>query len=117
MARTTTLHLKVDADATAAVELALRVKTAILGALAAASLADRALFDEEALAGAAASEVMAEILRVRQATPAEAAIACARALHVEDYNACAWCSTNDRHVSWPCPTISALDGDGQEPTP
>lgn len=36
-----------------------------------------------------------------------------RGLHRPEYDACAWCSTNDRHVAWPCPTINALDGEGQ----
>jgi hypothetical protein len=30
-------------------------------------------------------------------------------LHRQEWNACDWCSTNDRHVPWPCPTIRALD--------
>ena len=41
---------------------------------------------------------------------ASARIKQARALHVQEYEACAWCSTNDRHVAWPCPTAQALDG-------
>lgn len=36
-----------------------------------------------------------------------------RALHVQEYNTCDWCSTNDRYVDWPCPTIRALDGEEQ----
>lgn len=112
MARTTTLHLKVDADSTAAVELAPRVKAAALGALTNADFADRALFDEEVLASAVASAVMAEILRVRQATPAEAALARVRTLHRNEYESCAEC-THESSVSFPCPTIRALDGEGQ----
>jgi hypothetical protein len=46
---------------------------------------------------------------------ASARIKRVRALHVRQYDECAWCSTNDRHASWPCPTIAALDG--EEPTP
>jgi hypothetical protein len=34
-----------------------------------------------------------------------------RALHRQEYNACDWCSTNDRHASWPCPTVRELNGD------
>lgn len=112
MARPTTLHLKVDADSTAAVELAPRVKAAAHDALTAADLASRALFDEDALAGLVASAVMAEILRVRQATPAEAAIARVRALHRNEYESCAEC-THEFSVSYPCPTIRALDGEEQ----
>lgn len=110
MARTTTLYLKVDADSTSAVELAPRVKAAILDGLGAALTKDGALADWDALAGAAASTVMAEILRVRQATPAEAAIARVRALHCEEYGSCAEC-THESSVSWPCPTIRALNGE------
>lgn len=39
----------------------------------------------------------------------------ARALHSREYDTCAWCSTNDRHVSWPCPTIQALTADTNPP--
>lgn len=46
---------------------------------------------------------------------ASARIKQARALHRPEYEECTWCSTNDRHVSWPCPTINALDG--REPPP
>lgn len=42
---------------------------------------------------------------------ASARIKQVRALHVREYEACAWCSTNDRHTPWPCPTIRALDGE------
>jgi hypothetical protein len=44
---------------------------------------------------------------------ASARIKRVRALHQQEYNACEWCSTNDRHASWPCPTILALDGEEQ----
>jgi hypothetical protein len=44
---------------------------------------------------------------------ASARIKRARALHRREYDACDWCSTNDRHVAWPCPTVATLDG--QEP--
>ncbi len=44
---------------------------------------------------------------------ASARIKQARNLHKQEHNACEWCSTNDRHVPWPCPTIRALDGGGQ----
>jgi hypothetical protein len=115
MARTTTLRLKVDTDTTPVTELAPRVKTAALDALKAADVASLML-DAEAVAGQVAAEVMAVILRVRQATPAESAQARAiervRALHLQVYNACDWCSTNDRHVVFPCPTVRALDGEG-----
>lgn len=46
---------------------------------------------------------------------ASARIKRVRELHVQGYDECGWCSTNDRHTSWPCPTIRALDG--EEPTP
>jgi hypothetical protein len=46
---------------------------------------------------------------------ASARIKRVRALHVRQYDECAWCSTNDRHTSWPCPTIAALNG--EEATP
>lgn len=115
MAATTTLHLKVDTDATAAVELAPRVKAAVHDALTTASL-DRVLFDEDALSGAVASAVLAEILRVRQATPAESAQARAiervRQLHREEYGSCAEC-THEYGVSFPCATIRTLDGEDQ----
>ena len=112
MPRPATLHLKVDTDATAAVELAPRVKAAARDALATASFADRGLFDIDALAGLVASGVMAEILRVRQATPAEAAIARVRALHVDEYGLCGEC-IGSHGVLWPCPTIRELDGEEQ----
>lgn len=76
----TTLHLKVDADAAVAADLAPRVKAAILDGLGAALANGGNLVDWDALAEAAAAQVMAEILRVRQATPAEAAIARVRRL-------------------------------------
>jgi hypothetical protein len=101
----TTLHLKVDADSTAAVELAPRVRTAIRDVLAAASLAG---VDE--LAADAAAAVMAQILRVRQATPAEAAVARVRKLHREEFGSCAEC-THEFGVPSPCATIRALDGE------
>lgn len=101
----TTLHLKVDADSTPAVELAPRVKAAIRDVLAAAGLAG---VDE--LAGTAAAAVMSEILRVRQATPAEAAVARVRALHREEYGSCAEC-TRESGVPSPCNTIRVLDGE------
>lgn len=43
---------------------------------------------------------------------ASARIKRVRALHRQEYEACAWCSTNDRHVAWPCPTMQALSGPG-----
>ncbi len=46
---------------------------------------------------------------------ASARIKRVRALHQQEYNACGWCSTNDRYTPWPCPTIRALNG--EEPTP
>jgi hypothetical protein len=112
MARAETLHLKVDTDASAAVELAPRVKAAARDALATASFADRGLIDIDALAGLVASGVMAEILRVRQATPAEVAIARVRALHVDEYGLCGEC-TGSHGVPYPCPTVRALDGQEQ----
>lgn len=116
MTRTSTLHLKVDTDATAAVELAPRVKAAVHDALATARLVDRVPFDEDALSNLVASAVMAEILRVRQATPAESAQARAiqriRALHRNEYGSC-WECTHESSVLYPCPTIRALDGDDQ----
>ena len=112
MAEIVPLHLTVAVDAAAATELAPRVGVAIRDALRAASLTDRALFDEDALASTAAPAVMAEILRIRQATPAETAIARVRALHREEYGSCAAC-TSVFSVSWPCATIRALDGEEQ----
>jgi len=47
---------------------------------------------------------------------ASARIKQARKLHQQEYNACEWCSTNDRHVPWPCPTVRALDGQEQPGT-
>lgn len=44
---------------------------------------------------------------------ASARIKRVRALHQQEYDACVWCSTNDRHVPWPCPTVAALDGEDQ----
>lgn len=44
---------------------------------------------------------------------ASARVKAVRALHRQEYNACDWCSTNDRYVDWPCPTIAALDGKEQ----
>lgn len=45
---------------------------------------------------------------------ASARIKQARALHRQEYDACSWCSTNDRHTPWPCPTIAALDGEAPQ---
>lgn len=45
---------------------------------------------------------------------ASARIKAVRALHQQEYNACDWCSTNDRHTPWPCPTIQALDGEAPQ---
>jgi hypothetical protein len=42
---------------------------------------------------------------------ASARIKQVRSLHRREYETCDWCSTNDRHVPWPCPTIRALDGE------
>lgn len=106
MARTpTVLHLKVDADATTATELAPVVQDAIRSTLTNAGLAS---VDE--LAGAATTGVMTEILRVRSCTPAEAAVARVRALHREEYGGCAEC-THESSVFWPCATIRALNGE------
>jgi hypothetical protein len=102
----TTLRLKVDADCTAAGELTPRIRTAIHEVL---DNAERMGVDD--VAGAAAYAVMIEILQVRKATPAEAAIARVRALHRSEYEACSECSTNDRYQEWPCPTIRALNGE------
>ena len=107
MAHTAPLHLKVDADSTAAMELTPRIRTAIQEALEAA---ERMGVDD--VAGAAAYAVMIEILQVRKATPAEAAIARVRALHREEYGGCAEC-THESSVLWPCATIRALDGQEQ----
>jgi len=112
MAHTATLHLKVDADSTAAVELAPRLKAVVLDALTAMTSVDPALLDKDALAGATVSAILAEILRVRQATPAEAAIARVRALHREEYGCCAEC-THESGVPSPCATIRALNGEEQ----
>lgn len=43
---------------------------------------------------------------------ASARIKRVRALHQRQYDECTWCSTNDRHVAWPCPTVQALNGPG-----
>jgi hypothetical protein len=105
----TTLHLKVDVDNTHAAELAPRLKTAIHDALTAA---DRMGVDDAA--GAAAYAVVVEIFRVRQATPAEVAIARVRSLHHDweaDPGHCAHCTGPDGNlVRSPCPTIRALNG-------
>lgn len=105
MANTSTLRLKVDVDTTAAVELAPRLKTVIDEALSAARSAG-----VDDLAGAAAYAVMVEILRVRQATPAEVAIDRVRELHRNEYESCVEC-THEYRVPWPCPTIQALEGE------
>lgn len=107
MAHTTTLRLKTDVDNTVAAELTPRLKTAICEALTAARTTG---VDDEA--GAAAYAVMVEILRVRQATPAETAIDRVRALHREEHGSCAEC-THEFSVPFPCPTIRALDGEEQ----
>jgi len=109
----TTLHLKVDVDNTHAAELAPRLKTAIHDALTAA---DRMGVDDAA--GAAAYAVVVEIFRVRQATPAEVAIARVRALHRRNENTgeCEYCSFRDYPtyaVPFPCDTVRALDGQEQ----
>ncbi|MGY5048269.1 hypothetical protein ACWDE0_21955 [Streptomyces sp. 900105755] len=101
----TALHLKVDVDSTRATELAPRLKSVIGEALTGA---DRMGVDDRA--GAAAYAVITEILHLRHATPAEAAIARVRALHREEYGCCAEC-THESGVLWPCPTIRALDGE------
>lgn len=62
----------------------------------------------EALLAAFDETQLAEML-----ASASARIKSVRALHQQDYNECVWCSTNDRHVAWPCPTIRALDGEEQ----
>lgn len=107
MANIVPLRLKVDIDNTTALELAARLKPAIREGLTAAQGADA-----EAMAGAAAAAVMVEILRVRQATPAEAALARVRALHREEYGCCAEC-THESGVPYPCATILTLDGRDQ----
>jgi hypothetical protein len=104
MAHTTTLRLKTDVDNTVAAELTPRLRTTIQEALTAA----RATGAEDE-AGAAAYAVMVEILRVRQATPAETAIDRVRQLHRNEYESCAEC-TRVYSEPWPCPTIRALDG-------
>lgn len=107
MARTTTLHLKVDVDNTHAAELTPRLKTAIHDALT-----DAGRMGVDDVAGAAAYAVVVEIFRVRQATPAEAALARVRALHRNEYESCAEC-THESSVLYPCATIRALDGEEQ----
>lgn len=101
----TALHLKVDVDNTAAAELVPRLRTAIQDALETAS---RTGIDD--VAGAAAYAVVIEILQVRKASPAEAAIARVRALHREEWGSCAEC-TDESSVPYPCATILALDGE------
>jgi hypothetical protein len=105
MAHTATLRLKVDADTTAAGELVPRLRTAIDDAL---TTARKMGVDD--LAGAAAYAVMVEILQVRQATPAEVAVDRVRELHRNEYESCVEC-THEFGVSWPCPTVRALDGE------
>ena len=120
MASATPLHLKVITDTTHAVELAPRVKAAVLDALKPIDMAVRVL-DMETVAGQVVAEVMAEILRVRQATPAESAQARAiervRALHHDweaDPGHCAHCTEGYGNlVPWPCPTVRTLDGEEQ----
>ncbi|NUS22704.1 MAG: hypothetical protein HOV92_00550 [Streptomyces sp.] len=107
MADTVTLRLKTDVDNTVAAELTPRLRSTIHEALASA----RATGAEDE-AGAAAYAVMVEILRVRQATPAETAIDRVRALHRNECESCAEC-THEFAVPWPCPTIRALDGQEQ----
>lgn len=53
----------------------------------------------------------------RRAQLAEAAIARVRALHYQDVDHCAICTTDFGRLSapWPCPTIRTLDS--KEPTP
>jgi hypothetical protein len=117
MARIDHLRLKVVTDTADAAELAPRVKAAALSALKAADVA-LLMLDAEAVAESVAVEVMAEILRVRQATPAESAQARAvervRALHRDKFGdgSCAEC-THEFGVPYPCPTIRALDGQEQ----
>lgn len=53
-----------------------------------------------------------EIQLAEMHAAASARIKQVRALHQRRYDECAWCSTNDRHAAWPCPTIRALDGEG-----
>jgi len=112
MARVENLRLKVTTDSSDAIELVPRVESAVTSTLTAAGLAVT-----DAVAASVTAEVMAEIIRIRQATPEESAQARAiervRALHRQEYGACDWCSTNDRHVAWPCPTARALDGEEQ----
>jgi hypothetical protein len=111
MAHTATLRLKVDADTTAAGELVPRLRTAIDDAL---TTARKMGVDD--LPGAAAYAVMVEILQVRQASPAEAAVDRVRALHCRNEHTgdCEHCSERDYPdyaVPHPCPTIRALDGE------
>lgn len=113
MARTDTLHLKVTTDTSEATELVPRIGAAVRGALAAAGLAVA-----DSVVAAAAADVMAEIIRVRQATPEESAqarvVERVRSLHRQEYGSCAEC-THESSVLYPCPTIRALDT--PEPTP
>lgn len=52
-----------------------------------------------------------EIQLAEMHAAASARIKQVRALHQRQYEECTWCSTNDRHTTWPCPTIRALDGE------
>lgn len=54
-----------------------------------------------------------EIQLAEMHAAASARIKQVRALHQRQYEECTWCSTNDRHTAWPCPTIRALDGEEQ----
>lgn len=52
-----------------------------------------------------------EIQLAEMHAAASARIKQVRTLHQQEYNTCDWCTTNDRYVEWPCPTIRALDGE------
>lgn len=106
MAHTAALHLTVHTGTAEATTLAPRVQAAVQDRLTAAGV------DVSGLAAAVAVGVMAEVLRVRQATPAEAALARVRGLHAEEYGLCREC-TSVHAVLWPCPTVQALDGEGR----
>jgi hypothetical protein len=106
MANPVPLRLKVVTDRTEVTELAPRVHTAVTSTLTAVGVKAA-----DGVAAAITSEIMAEIIRVRQATPEETAQAQAiervRALHRQEYGTCQEC-THEYGVEWPCPTIRTL---------
>ena len=65
------------------------------------------------LAAAALLVAFDEFQLAEMHAAASARIRRVRALHQRQYDECGWCSTNDRHVAWPCPTIAALNGEEQ----